>query len=148
MISLENSLEISLQDVFKMSWRSLEDVLKMSWRRFWKTSGRRFEDALTMPWRRLENLLETSWRRLEDVLRTYGQDDYWPRRLEDVLKRSFEDVMLRRINLFWSRCLHQDKCLLGFNHMQRHFFAETQILSSQDIIDKLEHIFSRTQRFG
>ena len=117
MIRFENVLKRSLQDVLKTSWRRLqnvlnkswrclEDVLKMSWRRFCKTSWRRLEDV----WPRR---IYWSWpRRLEDVLKTYGQDEYigldqdvfWRRkakanifilikkswrRLEDVLKSSW-----------------------------------------------------------
>ena len=80
-----------LEDVFA---RRLEDVLKTSWRHLGKTS-----------WRRLEDVLKTSWRRLEDVWprRIYWS---WPRRLEDILKTSSEDVRLRRTYSSWSRrCL-------------------------------------------
>ena len=82
----------------------LQNVLKMSWRRICKTSWRRFEDVLKMSWRGLENVLKTSWRRLEDLWtrRIYWS---WQRRLEYVLKTSFEDKDERR--------LHQDECLLG-----------------------------------
>ena len=136
MIRLENALEISLQ---KTSSKRLEDVLKTFLEDVWKTFWRRPEDTLKTSWKRLENVLKTSSRCLEDV---------WLRRYEDVLKRSSEDVRLRRIYSSLSRRLHQDECLLDFNHMQRHFFAETNILSFEYITDKLEPIFSRTQRFG
>ena len=119
MIRLEDVLKISLQDVLKTSSKRFEDVLKMSWRHF----SRRLEDVLTF------------WRRLEDVLKTYGQDEYIGLD-QDVLKTSSDDVWLRqiysswsrRLNLFWrrllktktkdvlktsSRCLHQDVCLVG-----------------------------------
>ena len=110
-------LEGIFQDVLKMFWRRLEDVLKMYWRRFCKTS-----------WRRLEDILKTSWRCLEDVWprRMYWS---WPRRLQDILKTSSEDVRLRRTySSSWRRLLktktkdvfktslrlfHQDECLLG-----------------------------------
>ena len=90
-----------LQNVLKTSWRRLEDVfarrlkdvLKTSWKRLAKTS-----------WRGLEDVLKTSWRRLEDVWpkRIYWS---WSRRLEDVLKTSFEDVWVRWIYSSWSRRL-------------------------------------------
>ena len=68
----------------------------MSWRRF----SRRLEDVLKTSWRHLD---KTSWKRVEDVLKTYGQDEYIG--LEDVLKTSSEDVRLRRTYLSWSRRL-------------------------------------------
>ena len=109
MIRLENVLKISFQDVLKMSSKRLEDVLKMSWRRFCKTSWRRLEDVLKTSWRRLEDVwprrIYWSWpRRLEDVLKTYGQDEYIGLD-QDVLKTSSEDVWLRRICSSWSRRL-------------------------------------------
>ena len=65
-----------------------------------------------MSWRRLQNVLKTSWRcledvfarRLEDVLKTYDQDDYVGLD-QDVLKTSSEDVWVRRIFSSWSRRL-------------------------------------------
>ena len=56
---------IRLENVLKIS---LQDVLKMSWRRFCKTS----------------------WRRLENVLKTYSQDECIGLD-QDVLKTSSED---------------------------------------------------------
>ena len=88
MIRLEDVLKISLQDVLKTSSKRFEDVLKMSWRHF----SRRLEDVLTF------------WRRLEDVLKTYGQDEYIGLD-QDVLKTSSEDVRLRRTYSSWSRRL-------------------------------------------
>ena len=88
----------------------LQNVLKMSSRRICETFWRRFEDVL-----------KTSWKRVSKAsLKTYGQDDYigldqdvlktssenvWLiriyssslRRLEDVLKTSFEDEDERRL---------------------------------------------------
>ena len=121
MIHLENVLKISLQDVLKMSWRCLQnflktswicledvfqDVLKMSWRRLediFKTSWRSF---CKTSWRHLENVLKTSWRRLEEVWprRIYWS---WPRRLEDVLKTSSEEMRLRRTYSSWWRCFEE-----------------------------------------
>ena len=111
-----------LEDVFKTSWRSLEDVLKtflqyvlrtywqdvlkMSWRRFCKTS-----------WRRLG---KASWRGLENVLKTYGQDEnigldqdvFWRRMSkanifvliktssEDEDERCLQDVFIKT-NVCW-----------------------------------------------
>ena len=98
MICLENVLNMSLQDVLKMSWRRLQNVLKTSW----KCLEDVFQDALKTFWRRLEDdlarrladvlkmllqdVLKTSWKRLEDVWsrRLYWS---WPRRLEDVFWR-------------------------------------------------------------
>ena len=79
MVCLENVSKISLQDVFKMSWRHLQDVFKTSWRRI--------EDALKRSWRRFENILKTSSKRLEDI---------WPRRIHWSWPRRFEDVFWRR----------------------------------------------------
>ena len=128
MLCLENVLKISLREVLKMSWRHLEDILK--------TSSKGLEDVLKTPWRgledvlktsrrRLQNVLTTSWRRLEDI---WPRQIYWswPRRLEDILKTSSEDVRLRWTYSSWSRRLedvfktssrrlHQDECLLGCN---------------------------------
>ena len=100
----------------------------------------RLEDVLKTSWKRLEDVLKTSWRRLKDI---WPRQIYWswPRRLEDVLKTSSEDVRLRRTYSSWSRrledvfktssedederCLqvfktssrrlHQDECLLSFH---------------------------------
>ena len=83
---------IPLENALKIS---LQDVLKMSWRRFCKTS----------------------WRRLEDVLKTYGLDEYigldqdvfWRRKTKAnifvLIKTSSKDKNERRLDL--------DECLLG-----------------------------------
>ena len=76
------------QEQFNLMIR-LEDILKMSWRRFS---------------RRLEDVLKTSWKRLENVLKTYRQDEYIGLD-QDVLKTSSEDVRLRRTYSSWSRRL-------------------------------------------
>ena len=107
------------------SSKRLEDVLKIFWRRFCKTSWRRLENVLKTSW---QDVWKTSWRRLEDV---YPKQIYWcwPRRVEDVLKTSSEDIRLRWTYWSWSRRLegvfktssededkkrlHQDECLLG-----------------------------------
>ena len=74
----------------------LENVLKTS-----------FQEALKMPWRRLKNVCKISWICLEDVLKTFLDDnifktswrcyeDVFARHLEDVLKASWrrlEDVL-------------------------------------------------------
>ena len=106
MIRLEKVLKTSLQDVLKMSWKYLS-----------KTSWRCLEDVFA---RRLEDDLTTSWKRLEDVLKTYDQDEYidldqdvfW-RRMSKVnifvlIKTSSEDKDERRLqdvfiktNLCW-----------------------------------------------
>ena len=65
-----------------------------------------------MSWRRLENVLKTSSRcledvfarRLEDVLKTYDQDEYIGLD-QDVLKTSSEDLCVRWIYSSWSRRL-------------------------------------------
>ena len=138
MVRLANVLKISLQDVLKTSWRRLEEVLKTFWRRLedvFKTSWRRLGKT---SWRRLgktsSKRLEAS-KRLEDVLKTYAQDEYIGLD-QDVLKTSSEDVRLSRTysswprhfeDVFWrrrrktsSRRLHQDECLLG---CAKHFLV-------------------------
>ena len=89
---------IRLKNVFQLFSKC---ICETSWRRLGKAS-----------WRCLEEVLKASWRRLEDVWtrRIYW---FWPRRLEDILKTSFEDVWLIRIYSPSSRRLHQDECLLG-----------------------------------
>ena len=86
---LENILDISLQEVLKMSWRCLKSVF-----------ARRLEGVFKTSWRRLEEVLKTSWRPIEDVRwrRIYWS---WPRRLEDE--------RLRWIYLSWSRRSSEDK---------------------------------------
>ena len=87
-------------------------ILKTSWRYLCKTSSKRLEDILKMPWRRfcmtswrrLENVFKASWKYLEDVLKTYRQDEYIGLD-QDVLKTSSEDVRLRRTYSSWSRRL-------------------------------------------
>ena len=82
-----------------MSWRCLnarrlEDVLKTSFKRhLGKMSWRYLEDDFT---RCLEDILKTSWRRLENVLKTYDQDEYIGFD-QDVLKTSSEDEEKRRL---------------------------------------------------
>ena len=58
-----------------------------------------------------------SRKRLEDVLKTYGQDEYIGLN-QDVLKTSSEDEDERR--------LHQDECLLGcfLVNIQKIFISE------------------------
>ena len=51
-----------------------------------------------------QDVLKTSWKRLEEVLKTYDQDEYIGLD-QDVLKTSSEDEDERR--------LHQDGCLPG-----------------------------------
>ena len=121
MISLENVLKTSLQDVLKMSWRGFEDVLKMFWRSFCK-----------MSWRRLENVLKTSWRRMAktNILvltktpsrrrqQMYDQGRYIYLD-QDVLKTTWRCLLKTRTKDVFktsSRRLHQDKCLLGRKHI-------------------------------
>ena len=52
-----------------MSWRRFEDVFK----RLEDVFARRLEDILKTSW---QDVLKTSWKRLEDVLKTYSQDEY------------------------------------------------------------------------
>ena len=116
---------MSSRCICETSWKRFEDVLKMSWQDVLKMSWRRLEDVLKTSWRSYGKM---SWRRLEGV---WTRQIYWswPRRLEDVLKTSSEDVRLRRTYSSWSRRLpktktkgvfktssrrlHQDECLLG-----------------------------------
>ena len=77
----------------------------MSWTRF----SRRLEDALARHLEGdlntlLQDLSKTSWKRLEDVLKTYSQDEYIDLNHE-VLKTPSEDVRLRQTYSSWSRCL-------------------------------------------
>ena len=128
MARLENLLKIPLQDVLKMSWRHLNDVFKASWRRL--------EDALKRSWRHLEDVLKMSWRRFEDIWqrRIYWS---WPRRLEDVLKMSSEDVRLRRTYSSWSRRLLKTKtkdvfiktnvCWGNFIRARLHLFWKSSV---------------------
>ena len=128
-IRLEDVLKLCYQEHFDLIIR-LKNDLKMSWRGFQnalKASSRCLQDVLKTSWKRLEDILA---RRLEDVLKTYGQDEYIGLD-QDVLKTSSEDVRLRRTYSFWSRRLedvfwrrrrktssrrlHQDECLLGAN---------------------------------
>ena len=121
MICLENALKITLQDVLKMSWRPLEevlktfwrcleDVLKTSWRHLGKTSWRRLGKT---SWRCLG---KTSWRRLENVLKTYGQDEYIGLD-QDVLNwRRLEDV-------FWRRKANANIIVLIKTSSSRRMFA-------------------------
>ena len=91
MTRLENVLKTSLQDALKMSWRHF--CKTCCWGRLCKKS-----------WRCLEDVLEMSSKRLEDVLKTYGQDEYIGLD-QDVFKTSSEDVWLRRIYSSRSRRL-------------------------------------------
>ena len=58
--------------------------------------------------RHLEDVLKTSWKRVQEVLKTYGLDEYigldW-----NVLKTSSEDEWLRRIYSTWLRRLLRTK---------------------------------------
>ena len=76
-----------LEDVFA---RCLEDILKTSWRYVLKTFS--------------QDVLKKSWKRLEDVLKTYGQDECIGLD-KDVLKTSSEDVWVRWLYSSWSRRL-------------------------------------------
>ena len=128
MIRLESVLKISLQDVLKMSERRLQNVLK--------TSLRCFEELLKASRRRLNKM---SWKCLEDVLKTYGQDEYigienvfWRRKAKAniFLKKKTKDVFKTS-----SMRLHQDECLLDYftEHLSLTTFV-LWILQSQSII--------------
>ena len=124
MVRLENNLKTSLQYSLKMSWRRL----KMFWRRLEDVLKSLLQKVLKTSWR---VIMKTTWKCLENVLKTYDQDEYiglnqsvlkiswwlllkmfsenvWVRRIihldQDVLKTSSEDED--------ERCLDQDKCLL------------------------------------
>ena len=104
---LENDLKTFLQDVLKKSWKRLS---KTSWRSmtkriYWSCSRR-----LLKTWVRWIYL--SWWRRLEDVLKTYEQDEYigldqdvFRRRMSKmnifVLKTSSEEEDERRLQDFF-----------------------------------------------
>ena len=144
MIRLGNILKISLQNVMKTSWRfledffarRLEDVLKTSWRCLQnvlktflqdvlKTYGQDDyivldQDILKKSWRRLR-LRQTysSWsRRLEDVLKTFSEDED-ERRLQEVVKMSSWRRMFtgKVFNLFR---LLENETLEMFSMRERH----------------------------
>ena len=98
---LQNVLTRRLEDVLKTSWRLLENVLKTSSRCFEDVFTRRLQNVFKTFWRRLD---KTSWIRLEDVLKTYDQDEYIGLD-QDVLKKSSEDICVRWIYSSWSRRL-------------------------------------------
>ena len=62
---LEDVLSTFLQDVLKTFWRRLEDAL-----------ARLLENVLKMSWKRLKDVLKTFCKTLDDVLKTYDQDEY------------------------------------------------------------------------
>ena len=88
----------SWKHLCKTSWRRLEDIFA---RRISKTSWRCLEDLLKTSWRCFEDVFA---RRLEDVLKTYGHDEYIGLD-QNVLKTSSEDVWLRWIYSSWWRRL-------------------------------------------
>ena len=77
-------------------WRRTEDVLKTSWRRLQRNTFLSFK---TSSWKCLEDVLKTSWRRRLT-------DTSW-RRLEDVLRGRFENIMKTSWRCLWKRsCKH------------------------------------------
>ena len=112
MIRLKDIFARRLEDALKTSSKRLEGVLKTSWKCLEDVFARRLEGVLKTScrclgkrsWRRLEDISKTSWRRLEDVWprRIYWS---WPKRLENVLKTSSEDLRLRWAYSSWSRRL-------------------------------------------
>ena len=89
---LEDVLRTLLQDVLKKFWRRLEEVFKTSWRRLKDVSKTFLQEVLKTSWKRLKDVLV---RRLEEVLKTYGQDEYTGL-YQDVLKLSSKDEWLRQ----------------------------------------------------
>ena len=81
MIRLEKFLKTSLQDVLKMSWWRLQNVLKTSWRCL--------EDVFA--------------RRLEEVLKTYGQDEYIGLGQNVFCRRKAKANIFALIKTFWRR---------------------------------------------
>ena len=92
---------IRLEDLLKMSWSRFEDVFKKSSRRLEDVWNTFLQDVLKTSWKRLEDVLA---RRLENVLKTYDQDEYIGLD-QDVLKTSPEDVRLRQTYSSWLRRL-------------------------------------------
>ena len=107
----------------KTSWRCLENVLKTSWRHMTKTN--------------IFVFIKTSWRRLENAFwRCMTKANIylsWSRRLEDVLKTSFEDED--------KKVFHQDQYLVG-----SCFWEWTWSLSSDNVWKFL--IFFHVRRRG
>ena len=104
---LVNKTRLTWWYIFKTSWRCLQDVFARRLEDVLKTSWRHLENVLKTSWRRLENVLKTSWRRMDKtnilvltktswrrwLIRIYSSSS---RRLEGVLKKSFEDEDERR----------------------------------------------------
>ena len=135
MTRLENVLKISLQDALKMSWRHF--CKTCCWGRLCKKS-----------WRCLEDVLEMSSKRLEDILKTYGQDEYIGLD-QDVFKTSSEDVWLRRI--YSSRSRRLEDVFIKTNIYWEVFEFSQKItalenisnLKSNIIVDILIHPFRK-----
>ena len=72
---------------------SLPDILKMSWKDVLKTSCKRLEYVLA---KHLEDILKISGKGLEDVIKTYNQNEHIGLD-QDVMKTPSEDVSLGRI---------------------------------------------------
>ena len=95
--------------VLKMSWRCLEDVLKTSWRCMDKTNilvliKTSSEDV----W--LIRIYSSSSRRLEDVLKTSFEGEV-ERCLQDVFIKTnvcWEDILLKR--RVWRFCVNKNYC--------------------------------------
>ena len=130
MIRLENVSKISLQDVLKMSSRRLEDVFKKSWRCLAGVFARRLEDALKTSWRHLG---KTPWRRLDDVLKM-SSEDAWLRHIFVLIKTSWKRLLktkTREVFKTFSKCLHQEECLLVNWSQIPYHILETQDLEKQ-----------------
>ena len=101
-------------------WRRTEDVLKTYWRRLQRNiflSFKTLEDVLKKASYRY--ILKTSRRSLEDVLDNVLKRCW--KRLEDVLRRRFEDVFGRRLaNTSWRRLedVLEDEKLLRWIRLQ------------------------------
>ena len=136
MILLENVLNISLQDILKMSWRRLEDIFKTSWRHManmnilvlTKASWRQLEDIF---WRHKAKgnifvLMKTSWRPLEDV--------FWRRRRKTSSRR-LQDVFIKT-NVCWVNFSHDSELKLWFLSSSNLTKTKTQTTPKLKIITR------------
>ena len=91
MIRLQNVLKMSSRRICETFWRRFEDVLKTSWKRVSKASLKAYgqDDYIGLDQDVLKTSSENVW-----LIRIYSSS---LRRLEDVLKTSFEDEDERRL---------------------------------------------------
>ena len=121
-----------------MSWRRLKNVLKTSWRILEDVFARRLEDILKTFWRRLGKTswrcLETSWKRLEDVVKTYDQDDYlvlintsWRRFLKTYKLGEYFNLVQEVLKTSWRRLLKTKAKYVFKTSSSRRMFAGTKL---------------------